>query len=330
MESNPINQIRRWLIIDQLFRRAPYHYQVKDILKYFSESEGIEITRGTVYNDLRNMNELFSSKIYIEVHQNKYSYQNKNASILDYQVDEESKMHLEFVLYSLKQSLNKEAYEKTKKIFKEVFQLNKNADWQDHKLIRTEKQANNTRWLDKLYEAITKKQVVRVKYKKYGASAKDRLMSPYGLKEYMNNWYLIAFDHSSKGSNMEVKIFSLSNIYGLEILNDITFESSKNFSIQQYFKHSIGIYHYYKAKPQKVRLKITGEQSIEKILLNPIHASQTVISRKPTDLLIELYVYNSPELITEIFKYGKNIEIMGPNSLRREYREYLNEILLKY
>jgi predicted DNA-binding transcriptional regulator YafY len=186
---------------------------------------------------------------------------------------------------------------------------------------------NGINWVKDIVDAMIEKKAIRIEYKKnISEKAKRKILSPYILKKYESKWYLVAYDHTSK-YNPKTNIFALCKIEDFSISNEI-FIDDAYFSAKDYFKYSIGIWHYHNYEPVKVKIQIIDKEQWIKCIDNPIHHTQKVISDKMS--IIEIHVYDSPELEKLILKYGPNIKVLAPSTLVEKTKETFKKALDLY
>jgi predicted DNA-binding transcriptional regulator YafY len=186
---------------------------------------------------------------------------------------------------------------------------------------------NGIIWVKDIVDAMIEKKAIRIEYKKnISEKAKRKILSPYILKKHESKWYLVAHDHTSK-YNPKTNVFALCKIEDFSISNEI-FIDDAYFSAKDYFKYSIGIWHYHNYKPVKVKIQVIDKEQWIKCIDNPIHHTQKVISDKK--YIIEIHVYDSPELEKLILKYGPNIKVLEPSTLVEKTKETFKKALDLY
>jgi len=167
-------------------------------------------------------------------------------------------------------------------------------------------------WVQHIVNAMIEKKAIRIEYKKnIREKAKRKILSPYILKKYESKWYLVAYDHLSK-YNPKTNVFALCKIEDFSI-SDVNFIDDAYFSAKDYFKYSIGIWHYHNVKPAKVKIQVIDKELWNKCIDDPIHHTQKVIS--DIESILEILVYHTPELEKLILKYGPSIKILSPSTL---------------
>ncbi|MFK7048853.1 WYL domain-containing protein [Flavobacterium davisii] len=148
-----------------------------------------------------------------------------------------------------------------------------------------------------------------------------RKVKPLAIKEAQHRWYLIAYDTSDK----TIKNFGLDRISNLNI-SDIKFKPLI-FNVQTKYEHAFGIET--NEPPVKVILQFSWHQG-KYIKAFPLHSSQKIIDDNNDFLLIELFIHPTYDFIMEIFKYGDQVIVIEPISIRNSIIEKANNMLRAY
>jgi predicted DNA-binding transcriptional regulator YafY len=170
-------------------------------------------------------------------------------------------------------------------------------------------------WLEVLYNSIVDKKSLLLHYQSYGSTIKIRTVSPYVLKEYRNQWYLVAYCKEI-GENGSTNTFKLNRIKKIEPAGDPYYYDS-SFSKEDYFKYTLGVFHKKDIEPTVVKLKFK-KFLVQLIVENKIHPTMEVLSHKEDELIVTIKVYNTIELKNLILSYGSNVTVIEPQELRNE------------
>lgn len=183
------------------------------------------------------------------------------------------------------------------------------------------------KWINDIIEAMIEKKAIKIEYKNdIKIKPKTKVLSPYILKQHESKWYLVAFDHTSNYSK-KTNVFTLSKIEAL-YTTEITFKEDPYFSAKDYFKYSIGIWHRHENDPIKVRIEVLDNDTFLRLKNDPIHKTQVTISE--ADKLLEIEVYDTPELEKLILKYGPLIKIISPDSLVQKIKIIYEKLFTLY
>ncbi|NQY05978.1 MAG: WYL domain-containing protein, partial [Flavobacteriaceae bacterium] len=112
-------------------------------------------------------------------------------------------------------------------------------------------------FLDVLYQAIIKKQPIRMTYKSFKARAESSFhFYPYLLKEFRNRWFLIG----CQKKNQPIMNLALDRMIKVEKAN-VKFQEYKNFDADKYFKDAIGVSVSPTMKPEQILLYVTHKHA---------------------------------------------------------------------
>lgn len=102
-----------------------------------------------------------------------------------------------------------------------------------------------------------------------------------------------------------------------------TYYTDTSFDYDTYFNYSLGIYHYHNQSPINVKLEFY-DNYIETVQNHPLMSTQkSKLVKGGKVLLVELEVYDSKELISEILKYGNLVKVISPESVVKRIKETL-------
>ncbi len=174
-----------------------------------------------------------------------------------------------------------------------------------------------------LLHAIRNLHIVRFTYQKYYESEiSSREVEPYALKEFKGRWYLLSKDYKDD----YIKTFALDRLSDLEI-------SKKKFSFplamnpNEHFKNCFGVITSDESGPEKIVLSFEPLQG-KYIKSYPLHESQKILVDNETELLIELTLFITHDLIMELLSYGEEVKVVRPdsliNKLKASYQSALN------
>jgi proteasome accessory factor B len=149
----------------------------------------------------------------------------------------------------------------------------------------------------------------------------QRTVKPIAIKESEHRWYLIAHDNKDG----RVKNFGFDRISDLKILDE-KFKPIV-FNVEKAYQHAFGIETY--EPVQKVILEFSWQQG-NYIKSFPLHASQKIISDTEDALEIELYIHPTNDFIMELLKYGSEVEVSEPATLRKAVKSRIEEMIKIY
>lgn len=150
----------------------------------------------------------------------------------------------------------------------------------------------------------------------------ERDVSPQRLIYYRDNWYLDAFCHLRD----DLRSFGIDAIESATI-SDKPAVSADDQTLKAFFDDSYGIFN---GKPDKVaELKFTPfrAQWVAKELWHP---QQTGKMLADGSYLLEIPYRMSTEIVREILKEGPEVEVLGPETLRKEVRDLAHKLVSRY
>ena len=176
--------------------------------------------------------------------------------------------------------------------------------------------------INKLIEAITKRRKCLVTYDSTSTQKENKFyIEPEKLLSYHSGLYLIFYVRTQN----EFWILAVHRILGLEVFDDV-FPNDHPFNEEEFVKNRFGLF---SGKQEKIKLKF--DKSIRHYIEhNHWHATQKFSNDKKGNLILEMETAATPELISWILGWNKNVLVMKPKGLVEEIRKNLVETLAKY
>ena len=161
-----------------------------------------------------------------------------------------------------------------------------------------------------LLHAIKNRFEIKFSYTKFWEEeTSQRVVEPYGLKEFKNRWYIMA-----KGAKDNfVKSFALDRLTELEITNK-KFEHSKDHNNNQNYKYCFGIISPNDLEPQDIILSFDAIQG-KYIKTLPLHHTQEILVDNEAEIRIKLRLCLTYDLLMELLSYGDNLKVIEPKEL---------------
>ena len=136
-----------------------------------------------------------------------------------------------------------------------------------------------------------------------------REVEPYLLKEFNGRWYILLKDSTDNN----IKTFGTDRIHNIEITKK-KYSKQQDFNPKDYYKDCFGIFKSNELKPTEIILSFEPLQG-KYIKTYPLHSSQEILIDSEKELQIRLFVYESPDLITELLSFGDKVKVLQPQSL---------------
>lgn len=332
----PVNKeaLLRYRIIDSCLRKTFERYvSLERIKQECFQILGTEVSDRTLKADLEAMrhDEVLGYLAPIEYsYANKgYFYTDENYSIEKLPFTEADTQAVLFAVNMLgsfrRIPLLEQFQGAVDKLFNALHTYNKNSK-ENSRIVEIEAspEVKGGEWIAPLVSAITKQQVIELRYQSFARSdAILYTLHPYLIKEYRSRWYLLAWDEQKN----KIKTFGLDRTLDV-LVKQQSFHISSEFNPELYFKYSYGIT-YHDDDPIEVHLKFIGP-SCHYVLSKPLHNSQEIMNRIDQQLEIRLRVIVSYELIADILSFGDSCEVLGPPQLIRQVKHSLQQTLKKY
>lgn len=151
-----------------------------------------------------------------------------------------------------------------------------------------------------------------------------RLVNPLALKVSQHRWYLLGIDDKDS----KLKTFALDRMSDLEITRK-KFSRPKYPDISSLFTNNFGVMIDEKDRPQVVELAFTQPQG-QYIKTFPLHTSQKVIKETSNELVIELKLVPTFDLMQACLSFGADVEVKRRGTLRKTVRRILTEAAALY
>lgn len=174
----------------------------------------------------------------------------------------------------------------------------------------TNDRTEGTHWIDPLYQAIRQQQALRILYHPFTVDAPYELvLHPCHLREYRNRWFLFGLHDEER----TVYNLALDRIKEVSVAK-VAYLPAPDFNPATYFQDLIGVTRYRDAHP--VDLLFRARPLLSKYLKSkPLHSSQRLVEEMPEWVSFTLHVIPNFELYSELMRFGKNLEVLGPEEV---------------
>lgn len=180
-------------------------------------------------------------------------------------------------------------------------------------------------FLSPIIEAMKNSQTINITYQKFEHNqAYTFEIYPYCVKIFKQRWYVIAFSPYKN----DVLIYSLDRIKAVETTSN-KFELPEDFNCEEYFKDSFGIIVDNYLGTEDVLLKVYDE-NVKYIETLPLHHSQKEVKKAIDYTIFSYKIKPTYDFIKEILSHGRFVEVLAPESLRKEIKEILQEEYKRY
>lgn len=173
------------------------------------------------------------------------------------------------------------------------------------------------KFLAPIIEALRDKTAIEMTYQGFGKPHPSTFpVEPYCLKMFKQRWYVLAY---SPGIN-KMRVYGLDRIHAIEPTTQ-KYKLPRDFNAQAYFKDAYGVTVLEdQQEPQKIVISMSEDQA-HYLRTLPLHSSQKEIEPINGYPAFSFYVYPSEEFCQELFKYGSDLEVHEPKSLRNYFAQ---------
>lgn len=178
-------------------------------------------------------------------------------------------------------------------------------------------------YLSELFGAIINKQVLKIHYRTFKGVDHNWTLHPYYLKQYNSRWFLFGRDNDNQSSILNVPLDRIVDC----ITTNITYIKNDLVDFEDYFDDIIGVTKYSGQSECRIMLKFDAER-FPYILSKPIHGSMKIVDKK--NCIIELSLKPNKELEALIFSFGNQVEVLEPQWLRKQIKEKIEDLMVKY
>ena len=180
------------------------------------------------------------------------------------------------------------------------------------------------KFLPPIIEAMRDKTAIEMTYQSFTRQKPATfIVEPYCLKMFKQRWYMLAY---SPGTD-DMRVYGLDRIQALESSTE-KYKIPKDFDAERYFKNTYGV-SFADDQPEEVKVKISAYQA-NFLRSLPIHASQEEIECNDEFSIFRYFVVPTFEFMQELRKYGSELEVLSPQSLRDEFIDEAGSLYSKY
>ena len=178
--------------------------------------------------------------------------------------------------------------------------------------------------LTEVMEAMTESLEIVMEYHKYTSEESETLtIWPYAVKEFAKRWYIIAYCKEREG----LRVYGLDRVRNMKVTGK-KFRMKNGFDVDELFATSFGIY-LPEGRGQTITFRCSESEA--KFLRDlPIHSSQEEVRKDGDKVTFSIFVCPDKNLIMEICKHGRRIEILSPEEVREAVKEELATALAQY
>jgi predicted DNA-binding transcriptional regulator YafY len=154
------------------------------------------------------------------------------------------------------------------------------------------------------------------------------LLAPLCLKVFKQRWYVLGFVEELDGVHNipkdEPRLYALDRMKHMETMEK-TFQLPKDFDPQSYFSGFYGVFRGKQFTPELIRARFS-EDAAPYVRSLPLHHSQQEVE----PCVFEWFVAPTLDFVQQLRTHGSKVEILAPESLRKQFSEEAKRILNMY
>lgn len=182
-----------------------------------------------------------------------------------------------------------------------------------------------TEFLSVIIDSMKKNHAIEVEYKPfYESKITIYHLYPYFMRVLHQRWYVLGYMKEKEG----LRHIALDRSINITP-TDETFEYPKDFSPEEYYAYSFGIWVNERLKAEKVIIRAYAQQSkfLETL---PLHQSQQVIGSGDGYTDFSYHISISHDFVRELMSKCGDIEVLSPEHLKKEVQSQALSILKRY
>ncbi len=334
----PINRnaLIRYTTIDKCLRNRFRKWTLEDLIDACSDAlyeyEGIDkgVSKRTLQMDIQMMrSEKLGYNAPIIVTDRKfYTYEDPEYSITQLPLSDLDLKKLDDAVEILKQFQGFSHFKEMSGLIQKLENKIQTQNYKSRPIIHIERNEDlkGLEHLNGLYQAISKKHVLKIEYQSFKARQSSPIyFHPYLLKEFNNRWFLIG----KKNKGKVIMTLALDRIQSFTAMENKKFVDDPDFSPETFFENVIGVTVNTGLLPRTITLFIDNTNA-PYVLTKPLHWSQEILEKKEDGIIISIKVIPNFELERLILGFGPSMEVLSPPSLRKKISELISINNQKY
>jgi predicted DNA-binding transcriptional regulator YafY len=191
------------------------------------------------------------------------------------------------------------------------------------RIFQPERRESNAAWFSVIAAALLRRQRLFIRhYNRNEDRVTEREISPQRLVHYRDNWYLDAYCHLRE----DLRSFAVDAVQNV-VLKDTTAKEVPKAELDEYLGSGYGIFA--GRKVEWATLKFTP-RAARWISTQCWHPDERHRVEKDGSYVLEIPYANDRELVMEIMKFGPDVEVLAPSSLRKHVSDLHKEAARHY
>jgi len=308
-------------LLDQMLKAARFPISKETI------AERLDCSIATVYRTISDLRDGYGAPIQTNTETGGFYYQNKDSFELPglrLQSDEiEALLMASHLLEDIQRGLLKEPLSRLLDNIGNLLKEHGIKDKRNIQIIYALFRKANKKIFAIVFEALQNNKRIELNYLARSTNkTTQRTVSPLKLTNYKNAWYLDSWCHLRDG----IRSFALEQITECTITTEACQKVDKTV-LKNHFSGSYGIFS--GEHTHTARLKISHKVA-SWVATEQWHSNQNITELKDGSLFLEVPYNNDIELIMDILRYGENITVLSPDSLRERVKATIEAMMDNY
>ncbi|NGX85289.1 WYL domain-containing protein [Aequorivita sp. KMM 9714] len=335
--SNSKHAHYRYNVLDRCFRRRERPMAFKEILNEVNENiselyPGQGISTRTLRDDIRLFRDKkigFSAPIIVERFEGKevYIYSDPEFSIAKKGLLPDEQYLIDAAQQLLERYNGHPKYDKLSEALV-LFQEEEGATTipEYHKILFYDKNEayEGLSYLKPMFLAIKNKDVLKITFQNFNdTDSREYIFHPYILKQYNQRWFVFGYNETADMKQWSIPLDE--RLQDFEILKDVALKKDDTDWIT-FFNEMVGVRKQSVTLEAPISEKVVlrfSPQRLQYFKTKPIHPywDEFVEKGKENQVFFEAVI--NLELIQQILSYGKDVEVLAPESLRMQMSKHV-------
>ena len=295
------------------------------LIEYLN-SQGIKAERKSIYNDIDTLNDFGMDIIRSDEHRGGYMLASRPFELAEVKL-------LVDLVQSSKFITEKKSRELIGKLETLTSKYDAKAMQRQVEIMGRSKTHNETIYynVDIIHTAIHKNVKIRFRYFDWDVNKKMQLrhdgawyeVSPWKLTWDDENYYLMAFDEKAD----EIRFYRVDKIVDIALTEDVRDgkEAFEHMDMAEFSKKTFGMF---AGEEKTVRLR--GEKSLTGVIIDTFGTDVALRADGEAHFIARADVVVSSQFFGWLAGLGARVEILSPEDVREEYKDYLANIISQY
>lgn len=175
--------------------------------------------------------------------------------------------------------------------------------------------------LTTILKAMKEDRTVEITYRSFRKAFSATFpIEPYCIKLFENRWYVLAHNITYG----DIRLYGLDRLEDAR-MTDTTFRLPKDFNARDFFHTTYGIVVDRDIRPERIIVR-ANEDHKHYLASLPLHHSQRLIADNGEYADFELFLSPTYDFVMKLIQAGPMIEVISPDSLRREMKSWISEM----